>query len=637
MIYIKFLIIIFLSTVIIGCKSDSSDDAVFIASSTQTIALNGFDALVDENASAGTYVGAVTFDENSSLITDIKLYGISATFFNVDINGTVRVSSRATFNSKIKELYTLEAIATNETDRSNRASLTIRVADLNIPRLDSFSASIDENVSGGFEIGVVEIFSNGNSPITSMRLSGENADSFEIDENGTIILSALASINYDTKNLYTLDVRATNASGESLPREVIITINQIGASNTPNARELPLVLIAIGFNDYPIRDSALNWYNKIFGTAYGEINHYYREVSNGRFQVIPAIESSGTANDGIIKVSLGINHPGNNSMNNSHLADAIARADADIDFSMYDTNINGVIEVDELQIMFIVGGGETAYGDPVGSSTWAHASGLSAHFSNDNEPPPIVDGVSVMDYFANGKYSRFGEMQGSHFATIGIIVHELGHAIWGLPDLYDTDQSSAGIGYFGLMASGSWTAKNGEYPGATPPHMCAWSKLQLDWVDPQVVSVTTNNIAMHATHTTSNNIVKVPTSNPNEYFLIENRSPAGYDGALFRLQNIDFEGGIAIWHIDEAKFSNDDETHKLVDLEEANAAELDTSPYNKGKRANLFYVGNSTLFNNSSLPNSREYGGSVTNISVNNISVIGTAAEEYIVYIDVTR
>ncbi len=300
MIYIKFLIIIFLTTVIIGCKSDSSDDAVFIASSTQTIALNGFDALVDENASAGTYVGAVTFDENSSLITDIKLYGISATFFNVDINGTVRVSSRATFNSKIKELYTLEAIATNETDRSNRASLTIRVADLNIPRLDSFSASIDENVSGGSEIGVVEIFSNGNSPITSMRLSGENADSFEIDENGTIILSALASINYDTKNLYTLDVRATNASGESLPREVIITINQIGASNTPNARELPLVLIAIGFNDYPIRDSALNWYNKIFGTAYGEINHYYREVSNGRFQVIPAIESSGTANDGII-------------------------------------------------------------------------------------------------------------------------------------------------------------------------------------------------------------------------------------------------------------------------------------------------------------------------------------------------
>ncbi len=244
-----------------------------------------------------------------------------------------------------------------------------------------------------------------------------------------------------------------------------------------------------------------------------------------------------------------------------------------------------------------------------------------------------------MDYFAGGRYSRFGETQGGRFATIGVIVHELGHAIWGLPDLYDRDQSSAGIGYFGLMAAGSWTAKSGELPGATPPHMCAWSKLQLEWVEPQVINATTNNVAMHATHTNVSNVLKIPTSNPSEYFLVENRSPAGYDAALFRLENVDFQGGIAIWHIDEAQASsqNDDENHKLVDLEEANGGNMDASAYNNGTRANLFYVGNKTLFDDSSSPNSRSYAGSSTQVSVSNVSVVGSAAEEFIVYVDVTR
>jgi len=38
--------------------------------------------------------------------------------------------------------------------------------------------------------------------------------------------------------------------------------------------------------------------------------------------------------------------------------------------------------------------------------------------------------------------------------TIGVFCHELGHA-FGLVDLYDTDNSSYGTGYWSLMSSGS--------------------------------------------------------------------------------------------------------------------------------------------------------------------------------------
>ena len=58
---------------------------------------------------------------------------------------------------------------------------------------------------------------------------------------------------------------------------------------------------------------------------------------------------------------------------------------------------------------------------------------------------PETDGISSL-LCSNG-YSRFGELQGDHDATIGIISHELGHALAGLPDLYSTNSANDGIGF----------------------------------------------------------------------------------------------------------------------------------------------------------------------------------------------
>jgi len=72
-------------------------------------------------------------------------------------------------------------------------------------------------------------------------------------------------------------------------------------------------------------------------------------------------------------------------------------------------------------------------------------------------------------------------------ATIGTLTHELGHNI-GLPDLYDRDGSSQGAGTHCLMASGSWANAPGEYPGASPTHLCAWSKIQMGFLTPTVIT-----------------------------------------------------------------------------------------------------------------------------------------------------
>lgn len=69
---------------------------------------------------------------------------------------------------------------------------------------------------------------------------------------------------------------------------------------------------------------------------------------------------------------------------------------------------------------------------------------------------------------------------GTGIIEIGVFCHEFGHA-FGLPDLYDANGGTEGIGHWGLMGSGNWNTP------ANPAHMCAWSKAELGWVIPTEV------------------------------------------------------------------------------------------------------------------------------------------------------
>ena len=103
---------------------------------------------------------------------------------------------------------------------------------------------------------------------------------------------------------------------------------------------------------------------------------------------------------------------------------------------------------------------------------------------------------------------------------IGVISHEFGHAL-GLPDLYDIDYSSSGIGRWGVMSGGSWGG-NGGSPWY-PVHFSAWCKTTLGWVEPTViaegsVALTIENVEEHPT------IYRMDgEGSGSEYFLFENR------------------------------------------------------------------------------------------------------------------
>jgi len=394
-------------------------------------------------------------------------------------------------------------------------------------------------------------------------------------------------------------------------------------------KDMPLAIIRIEFNDYQFRDDASAWHNKIFGTTEGDLNHYYNEISYGHFQFKEAIETDGTQ-DGIITVHLNEDHPGNVNDFSDRIVSAAQLADQYINYASYDKNKDGVISKDELQLMFLVAGGESATGANPGIWAWNWC------MYGGNSDAPTLDNVLIMDCAGGGNYSRFGE---KHFdadtgenATIGIIAHELAHAVFSLPDLYDTDGSSEGIGYFGLMGGGSWGYQPGENPGATPVHMTGWSKVQSHFITPVTIG-TTQNLQLHATSSGQYKLYKIPTPVENEYFLIENRAALGYDRGLYSINRGegDFLGGVAILHIDENQSDNNDEAHKLVDIEEANDPVLDDSTA-KGDYQNLFYAGNQSDFDENTAPNSNTYNGVQSGVSISNISDRGD-----IMTLDITK
>lgn len=70
---------------------------------------------------------------------------------------------------------------------------------------------------------------------------------------------------------------------------------------------------------------------------------------------------------------------------------------------------------------------------------------------------------------------------------LGVFAHEFGHDL-GLPDLYDTNGGENGTAFWTLMSLGSWLGDGTVDIGTKPDYLGPWEKLQLGWLDYQVVS-----------------------------------------------------------------------------------------------------------------------------------------------------
>jgi M6 family metalloprotease-like protein len=397
------------------------------------------------------------------------------------------------------------------------------------------------------------------------------------------------------------------------------------------------LVLLIEFDDVKLKTDAQDWYNRIFEIDTNSVNDYFLEMSNNQLGFIPARESHGIIDDGIVEVSLGLDHPGSSDDEAAYTVvySALEAADGFVDFASFDANDDGVVASHELHIICVLAGyeGDAAPEDrPYVDSFFSWFSDGQYEFTLDDKMLNtfIYTGELYVDEFNTGEDS---------IASISVICHELGHSL-GLPDLYDTDESSLGVGVHSLMGSGTSTLREGELIGETPVPLDPWSRIFLGFIEPMVVTQP-GEYKLYAASTGKYNILKIPTPNPDEYYLIENRQLEGYYRAL---ENEIKSGGIAIWHIDESVIRdcivdeygikmvngliNDDEYHKGVALIEANMSDLGYSQLDNLEMGldleeeiynnydHYFYLGGNNEFGPDTTPSSTLNDGTSSNITV---------------------
>jgi M6 family metalloprotease-like protein len=349
----------------------------------------------------------------------------------------------------------------------------------------------------------------------------------------------------------------------------------------------------------------------------GTMKQYFQDMSYGQFNI-----------DGLVSNWFTVSHPksyyGTNgrSFDNPHtgefMKEMLDLADSSIDFRQFDNDgpdgipnsgdDDGYVDV----VFFISVGSSGGSLDDI----YPHFSLLGAPYGTKDTG---INGKPIMiDEYTIQNSSEVGASDPSKVPSIGVFCHEFGHAL-GLPDLYDVDLSSSGIGGWGLMSYYSYGSND------HPVGMEAWSKYHLGWIIPPVFDEGDHlNLTIRNSYQNSEAYI-VKKKGSEDYYLFENRRKIRFD------QSIANEG-LLIWHVDESEFKfgqvggigwdnngNADDKHRGVDLERADNNELSYL------EAGDTYPGtsNNHTFDRNSVPNSRDWNGFDTGVEISNITQQG--------------
>lgn len=191
------------------------------------------------------------------------------------------------------------------------------------------------------------------------------------------------------------------------------------------------------------------------------------------------------------------------------------------DLSVYDNDGDGTID----NICFITAGGSEAEGYGA-NCIWPQQLSMKDRGASFIRDGKTVDSISICV-----------EQSG-----LGTFCHEYAHS-FGLQDLYDTDGNGSGGTSRGIWGSLSLMDKGSENNGGdTPPNFCAIELEQLGSGRPIELKR-----GFHRLHPVgqSKEYLRIDTSNPDEYFLLECRDNSGWDA---------FIGGrgLLVYHIDKS-------------------------------------------------------------------------------------
>jgi immune inhibitor A len=358
-------------------------------------------------------------------------------------------------------------------------------------------------------------------------------------------------------------------------------------ATTSKKKTMNVIVVLVEFSDKPLEAGRKQYFDDLFFStgkiATGSVKEYFADVTGKKITIAGQVAGPYPLPMTLAQYAgggSGIDNPLPNARTMAR--DAAMLADPDVGFATYDNDGDGFVDA---YVIVHAGRGAEETGNP--NDIWSHKWVLSGGALN-------VDGSKVFSYLTIPEDAK-----------LGVSAHELGHLLFGFPDLYDIDGDSEGVGNWCLMGGGSWN--NG---GLTPAHPSAWCKAMHNWAT--VKNVTGNGTKTIKDVQTSRTVWRLWNngSTSQEYFLAEFRSQTGYDKHLPG-------AGLLVWHVDDSIDDNSNQNHPKVALLQADGLKQLESATNRGDAGDPFPGSmqntNLTAISN---PNSLSYGGLDTNVAV---------------------
>lgn len=340
---------------------------------------------------------------------------------------------------------------------------------------------------------------------------------------GDLVPSGVKASNINERNLIELSLLTTLPKGLAYSRSQVSIINRVihgGGSSGERAvtGSRTLICILISYTDIAFTKTTTdfqNLFNQVGYTAdgaQGSVKDFYAENSYNQLDLTVDVAGPYTVSN--TQEYYGENDGSGDDMRPREMVtEAITLADPDVDFSNYDNDGDG--DVDGVYVIYAGNGEEAGAG---ADAIWAHKWNITA---------VVLDGKSISDYATSAEHRG---SSGTGISRIGVISHELGHAL-GETDFYDTDYSTGGqyphTGDWDLMASGTW-----NNDGITPAHCNPYTKVYtFGWA--AVTTLTTEpSVTLLEAANNSNSFYQINTTTAGEYYIMENRQQVGFDAEI---------------------------------------------------------------------------------------------------------
>lgn len=238
----------------------------------------------------------------------------------------------------------------------------------------------------------------------------------------------------------------------------------------------------------------------------GSVYDYFNDNSGGKFK--PLFDVYGP-----VKINKTCTSPRGTSAAYSIIQASVAAADELVDFSNYDTDGDGIVDM----IYFIFAGAGSNFSGNNSNFIWPHASYTYG----------TRDGVQLGRYACSTE--QYGYLSSKTIDGIGTIVHEFSHVL-GVADLYDTDYAGSGgqsndPGNWSVMAAGSYNNS-----ARTPVAYSAYERYANGFDTPEAITEPGTYTLPYVGNSGKSYRINSPIA--KEFYILENRQKSKWDAYL---------------------------------------------------------------------------------------------------------